>query len=200
MNPLESIDVELKSLVADRAAIDRKITALEEAKKTLLQVYEQLDPVPSVERFVEPTDVGMTDAVRGAFRLNADRLLTPVQIREIVESHGFFALRKAEKGDYRNALAAIHQVISRLLAGKEIEGPFPQGNEKVYRWRRTPEIDSIIRETFQVGTTEEAYREAMTHPFPSSPSAGRRCFRDRHHEINHKLSDYPGSSEGSVLA
>lgn len=130
MNPLDSIESEVTELLIQRAQIDRKLAALDDAKKVLQQVYgKPLSPIPSVEQFVEATDIGITDSVRGAFRLNSSRSMTPAQVRDTVSSHGF------DLSKYKNAMATIHQVISRLVDAGEVEGPFPQGNEKLYKWK-----------------------------------------------------------------
>jgi hypothetical protein len=128
MNPLESIEFEIVELTRQKVEIERRLVALLNAKTLLEKVYTPLTPIPTIEQFLEAADVGITDAVRGAFRLCAERKMTATQIRDIVASHGF-GLEK-----YRNAMATIHQVISRLVESKEVDGPFPQGNEKVFQW------------------------------------------------------------------
>lgn len=120
--------------------IDQTIQMLENALVPLRQVYAQPPQVfipDSVAQFVEASDVGITDAVRGAYRLNADRRLTATQVRNIVASHGF------DLSKYDNAMANIHQVISRLKENKEIDGPFQQGNEKSYQWANKPGLKEM---------------------------------------------------------
>jgi hypothetical protein len=129
MNPLDSIEVRLKEIARRRAELDQESGALEEAKKILLQTYKRpASAAPSVESLIEPGDVGMTDAVRGAYRLNPDRKLAAAQIYKVIEGHGFNVSR------YENAMANIHQIIGRLKESAELDGPFVQGNEKAYQW------------------------------------------------------------------
>jgi hypothetical protein len=157
MNPLESIEAELKELRAQRVEIDQKLVALEDAQKLLSQVYgPPISAARLIEQFLEGSDVGITDAVRGAYRLNADRKLAASQIRDIIAESGF-DLRK-----YKNAMATIHQVISRLIDAEEIEGPFQQGDEKVYKWRE--------KAALPIGRVQPAYYiPASSDPITTPP-------------------------------
>lgn len=165
MNPLESIENEIAELVVERVNIDRKLAVLKDAKKVLEQVYGQpLKPIPSIEQFVEAADVGITDAVRGAFRLNAIHNLTPLQVRDVMTVHGF------NLSKYTNAMAVIHQVISRLLDAQEIEGPFQQGNEKTYKWKGKAHRVALT-DQIQVSDIKlhPAYMPASTDPMTAPP-------------------------------
>jgi hypothetical protein len=133
MNPLESIELRLRDLLSKRTEIDREVSALQEARDILMRVSEQpLQSIPSIEEFIEAGDVGITDAVRGALRLNYPNRLTALQIRNVVESHGF-ALKK-----YRNAMATIHQVLKRLVEDSKQVAVSVEGDEKFFQWIERP--------------------------------------------------------------
>lgn len=129
MNPLETLEFTLTELKRKRNDLDRSIIDLENSITTLRRVYvDEGRPVPTIAQLFQPADVGITDAVRGAFRLNADRRLTALQVRDVVASHGF------DLSKYSNSMATIHQVIKRLLEGQELQF-FGNGNEKTaYQW------------------------------------------------------------------
>jgi len=127
MNPLESIELRLEELLLKRGEIDREINGLQEARKLLLPVYGQsFQPIPSIEAFIGAEDVGITDAVRGALRLNSTHKLSALQIRDIMEVHGF------DVAKYTNSMATIHQVLQRLVKAGQIM--FFLGNPKTYQW------------------------------------------------------------------
>jgi hypothetical protein len=166
MNPLNVIDEKLRAITAKREELDREIKGLQEARKILLPLYEPDEAaksIPSIEEFIEGQDVGITDAVRGALRLNSVHRLTATQIRDIVGSHGF------DLGKYANAMATIHQVIQRLVkAGQVI--PVTQGAEKMFQWieRSVPNPSSLAR------TLHPAYRPVSVDPVAAPPERQER--------------------------
>jgi hypothetical protein len=131
MNPLETVELKLKELITQREQIEREIAGLEEAKKILTPIYTQPTAIPSIEELVETADVGITDAVRRALRLNAHQKLTAVQVRDAMVSQG------VDLSKYKNAMATIHQVLRRLVEAKQVapsmQGAFP-GPERVFQW------------------------------------------------------------------
>jgi hypothetical protein len=136
MNPLRDIEEKLKNRFAQRDALDREICDLQEAKR-LLSPYFDAPVTTAIETSFNPPDMGITDAVREAVRLSGSRMLTAIQIRDIVASRGF------DLSKYNNAMATVHQIIKRLVDSEEIEGPLPRGNEKVFRWRGEREAPAI---------------------------------------------------------
>ena len=186
MNPLESIEVRIKDLVTKREEIDRELTGLQEAKKVLTPIYGQpLQSIPSIEAFIEARDVGITDAVRGALRLNYPNRLTATQIRDVVESHGF-DLKK-----YRNAMATIHQVLKRLVEDSKQVDASVEGDEKFFQWIERPRssplhaayapanMDPMTAPPMQPGrmnTPMDAENNALTRAnrFTNNPLAGKK--------------------------
>jgi len=75
---------------------------------------------------IEP-EVGFTDAIREVLKTSIT-YLSPVDIRNELQR------RKFDLEKYKNPLAAIHQILRRLDAAKEIE-KHPDDDKKLYRWR-----------------------------------------------------------------
>jgi hypothetical protein len=131
MNPLESVELRLKALIALREVIDREVKGLEDAKGILKPFYEvpEISSIPSIEEFVEAGKPGITDAVRAALRTNANRKLTATQVRDVMVSQGF----DLGKDKYKNAMATIHEVLRRLIDAKQVT-PSTQDNERSFQW------------------------------------------------------------------
>jgi hypothetical protein len=127
MNSRDSIESEIAELLRQKSELEVRIAALRKAKRVLEKADSLLGATSSIAVLAEGRDVGITDAIRGAFRQNPERTLTPIEVRDIISSHGF------DLAGYRNAMAAIHQVISRLASRDEIR--HTQGNGMPgYRW------------------------------------------------------------------
>jgi hypothetical protein len=72
--------------------------------------------------------MGLSEAIRLAFRLAMPRSLTPTQLRDKLKEANFNLER------YKNELPPIHNTISRLKDQGEIEEvPGPSG-ERAYKW------------------------------------------------------------------
>jgi hypothetical protein len=161
MNPLSVIDEKLRVVTAKRDELDREIRGLQEARTILLPFYqpdEAAKTIPSIEEFIEGQDVGITDAVRGALRLNSAHKLSPTQIRDIVASHGF------DLSKYTNAMATIHQVLQRLVKAEQIV-PFSSGNDKRFQWvEKSPSNPSSLGRMLH-----PAYMQASIDPMIAPP-------------------------------
>jgi hypothetical protein len=152
MFPIESIDIRIKQLLLNREVIEREISALQEARKLLLPIYGQtIQQIPSIEEFIEAGDVGITDAVRGALRLNSVHRLTATQIRDIVVSHGF------DLNKYTNAMATIHQVLQRLVKAGQVT-PLTHGGDKAFQWIEKPASPPTTPEALPALTEVEMAR------------------------------------------
>ena len=82
------------------------------------------------EQFVEEDALGLTDAIRQAFK-TAEKQLTPLDIRERLEQLGY------DTDKYGNVMASIHTVIRRLADNGEIVEAGRTPNDKPrYVWKR----------------------------------------------------------------
>ncbi len=145
---MDAIEDAIMDLTTERTRIDLKLRVLEEARKVLSAVYEPLGTVPSVEQFIDATDVGITDAVRGAYRHNADRTLGAGDIAEIIKASGFNLAK------YKNQMSVIHQVISRLVESGELTPMDLSSGEKAYQWNLKDAAERISAGKFGSGTLQ----------------------------------------------
>lgn len=80
------------------------------------------------EEFVEEDALGLTDAIRQAFKAN-DKPMSAINMRVTLEQLGY------DISKYGNALASIHTVIKRLVLKKEIVQKGTNSESKaVYVW------------------------------------------------------------------
>jgi len=121
----------LKSLAAQRDAIDREIAAvlrIIEGAQIASQDPSQWNPdspsgVPKNPSDAEP--VGMTESVRKILRRSSVGLL-PTEIRDALELMGI------EGSSPKNLLIHVHKVLGRLLENEEV-GQVPRDGKMAYR-------------------------------------------------------------------
>jgi len=124
MNPLENAQAELGRLLETKAQInadiDRKIEAVQKAIQLFWPVYGQEEASPKLENAF-PEGVGMTEAIEVVLMASPDKPLPATSIRNGLLEAGF-------KLSGNNPMAAIHQVLKRLVArgnwfvSEEIDG------------------------------------------------------------------------------
>lgn len=111
---LDDLVEELEVLDDKREKVQRRIFSLRDLIFALSNVLGE-DPYKTrpelFPELIEP-ETGFTDAVREVL---SDEYQSPVDIRDELKRRRF----NLEK--YRNPLAAIHQILSRLVASKEVE-------------------------------------------------------------------------------
>lgn len=81
-------------------------------------------------------DTGLTDAVRKALQSLHAMSLSPIQVRNRMESLGF------DLSPYKNVLASIHTILKRLKAKNEVTSRERDG-KTVYRWALPIKISSL---------------------------------------------------------
>ncbi|WP_263375375.1 hypothetical protein [Granulicella aggregans] len=81
------------------------------------------------EQFVEEDAIGLTDAIRGAFR-GAGGPLQPTEVRDRLKSTGVDITK------YGNVMASVHSVISRLHARGDIQ-PVTVGGKPAFTWNHS---------------------------------------------------------------
>lgn len=81
------------------------------------------------EDFDEEESLGLTDAIRDAFKAKADQNLIAMEVRDVIKSLGY------DVSKYGNVMASVHSVIKRLEAKGEIRHVGNRGDGKpAYRW------------------------------------------------------------------
>jgi hypothetical protein len=94
---------EYETLGAQRREIDARLEQLAQTIGTLNRLCG----------FVSTVQWGLTDACRVVLK-NAGRAMTPVEVRDRLESVGF------DLAKYSNSLAAVHTVLKRLNQSQEV--------------------------------------------------------------------------------
>jgi predicted RNA-binding protein YlqC (UPF0109 family) len=79
------------------------------------------------EQYIAEDELGLTDAIRRAFKQNYLRDFTALEIKPELESMGH------DLGRYGNAMASIHSVIKRIQ-DKDIKQTGSRGGKPCYRW------------------------------------------------------------------
>src|SRR5580698_4324235 len=119
-----------KSDLAERVATLGKAQATaEQAEKDIVELRQTIAALQRLcgePEFVEEDALGLTDAIRMAFK-TAGREMSPHDVREYVENSGY-------AGRWGNLLASIHTVVKRLHAKGEIQATGNVNGRDTYRW------------------------------------------------------------------
>jgi hypothetical protein len=92
----------------EQEMLEKKITGL---RATIAALARMLD-----EEFVEEDAIGLTDAIRAAFRAaGLTGTLTPTEVKEKLEMMGY------DTAKYGNVMASVHTIINRLVGKREIK-------------------------------------------------------------------------------
>jgi hypothetical protein len=124
---LKQAKADLAEQVAVLGQAQERADKAEKAIVELRQTIAALQRLCGEPEFVEEDALGLTEAIRMAFR-TADRDMSAHDVREQMESMGY-------AGRWGNLLASIHTVIPRLHKKGDI---VPAGNlngRELYRWR-----------------------------------------------------------------
>jgi hypothetical protein len=124
---LETAKAEMGELLRQRKEIDARIGKLAPLIEYLSALCDQVLPPPDLPMPSE-LDLGLSDAIRLAFKSVAPEPLTPTEVRDKLRASGF----NLEK--YANELPPIHNTIQRLLKNGEIEEDASKRDGKAYKW------------------------------------------------------------------
>jgi hypothetical protein len=123
---LETATAEMSDLLLQRQEIEARIGKLAPLIEYLSSLCDQLPP-PALPMPSE-LDLGLSDAIRLAFRSASPQSLTPTEVRNKLRESGF------NLDKYANELPPIHNTILRLLKNGEIEESVPKRDGKAYKW------------------------------------------------------------------
>jgi len=130
-----------KADLAEQVALLGK--AQEQAEKSEKAIVELRQTIAALQRlcgegeFVEEDALGLTDAIRMAFKTHEpgmfgiDNGLSAHDVREKLESMGY-------AGRWGNLLASIHTVIKRLREKGELEAAGNVNGRETFKWRPGP--------------------------------------------------------------
>jgi len=132
---LATAEKELAEELGKLKATQERITRLENAINALRELSKQQTVSTALEALrkmkLEPSAVqalGLTEIVKGILRQAHPKDLTAPEIRDELVALGF------DLSGYKNPLAAIHNLIGRLVASNEISVITTEGREAV-RWK-----------------------------------------------------------------
>jgi hypothetical protein len=123
---LETATAEMSDLLRQRQEIEARIGKLAPLIEYLSSLCDQLPP-PALPMPSE-LDLGLSDAIRLAFRSASPQSLAPTEVRDKLRESGF------NLDKYANELPPIHNTIIRLLKNGEIEESVPKRDGKAYKW------------------------------------------------------------------
>jgi len=123
---LTKANEELANLLRQREHLEIEIAKKRYRIAALMVLANENEEIDQV---IGMTLGGLTDACRTAFKSAYPEILTPVAVKERLDYLGFPIKH------YKNALAAIHTVISRLFDAREIVPAKTESGETGFFWR-----------------------------------------------------------------
>ena len=113
--------LELGKCIQKQEALETSIAKLQEVAVAIARLLG--------EEYVPEDAMGLTDAIRQAFKTTPNVAMTTKEVRARLQQMGF------DIAQYGNVLASIHTVISRLHAKKEIKHAAVRNDGKpAYQW------------------------------------------------------------------
>ena len=108
-NPLQSLQRELETRLAERAAIDQKIKAVRRSIKVLEPLYGGVRPSGVYPMSIlAKGPMGITDRIREVLKANPNQALAPTRVRDLMLSFGF------DIPNGPNPMATIHTILKRI--------------------------------------------------------------------------------------
>ncbi len=118
-------------------AHEKKITGL---RATIAAISRMLD-----RDFVEEDAIGLTDAIREAFKSVGQGSLIPTEVKSRLEMMGYDTAR------YGNLMASVHTIINRLVQKGEIRQIGMRDNKPAYQWVEKLSASAIAKMAGLVG-------------------------------------------------
>jgi hypothetical protein len=131
----------------------REIELLEERISGLRETIFALSRMLRAEPFEEADALGLTDAIRQAYRTHGGPLV-PTDVRARLESMGY------DTGKYGNLMASVHSIIGRLEKRGEIRSSGTIGGKPAHAW-----VPKTLIEQFGQGVAEGMAGAAGESPY-----------------------------------
>jgi hypothetical protein len=125
---LEAAKTEMGELLHQRNEIDSRIGKLAPVIEYLSLLCDEIQSPPPDLPMPSQLDLGLSDAIRLAFRSAVPESLTPTEVRDKLKASGF------NLGKYANELPPIHNTIARLKEQGEIEETARPNGDRAYKW------------------------------------------------------------------
>jgi chromosome segregation ATPase len=125
----DTLDKAKKELISNQQRLGRILQEQEELENRNTKLREVVNTLSRLlgEQFVEEDAIGLTDAIRQAFKTSSTPL-QPTEIRDRLKSIGLDITK------YGNVMASVHSVINRLLSRREIQ-QVAVGGKPAYQWK-----------------------------------------------------------------
>ena len=113
----DSLEQFKREIVTKKLELGKCIQKQEELETRISQLQEITVAIARLlgEEYVPEDAMGLTDAIRQAFKTEPNANMTAMEVRAKLQKMGF------DITQYRNVLASIHTVLTRLHAKKEIK-------------------------------------------------------------------------------
>jgi|SRR5271163_2191881 len=174
-----------KADLADRVAtLGAAQDTAERAEKDIVELRQTIAALQRLcgePEFVEEDALGLTDAIRLAFKTEDSKRMggmSAQDVREKMESMGY-------RGRWGNLLASIHTVIKRLFDKGELEAAGNLNGRETFRWKEKRTLGGKMTldpapPTLIANPKQDSMREAMARkpgqpPIP--PASMRRDYR-----------------------
>ncbi len=125
---LVTAKTEMGELLRQRTEIDSRIGKLAPVIEYLSVLCDEIQSSPPDLPMPSQLDLGLSDAIRLAFKSVVPESLTPTEVRDKLKGSGF------NLDKYANELPPIHNTIARLKEQGEIEETARPNGDRAYRW------------------------------------------------------------------
>lgn len=127
------LDKAKAELVVSQKRLGEHLAGQEAEEKNIARLREFIVTMSKLlgEEFVEEDTLGLTDAIRQAFKTHTTAL-QPTEVRDKLQQLGHDLTK------YGNMMASIHAVINRLVAKQEIVRADAVGGKPAFRWNTAP--------------------------------------------------------------
>jgi hypothetical protein len=129
LNQLRAFNAELAGLEAELAQRDIEREELRTRIDHTRKIVANLAALCGVNTADDITTLGFTDAVRWVMRLNKEKKMNALEIRDILLE------KRYDLSGYSNALSSLYTVLGRLTDAGELE-KFTDGLATSYQWKR----------------------------------------------------------------
>jgi hypothetical protein len=113
------LQAKIGECLKEQAQLEKRLVGVRE---TIVALSKMLG-----EDFIEEDALGLTDAIRQAFKTYGSSL-APTDVKERLEQSGY------DTAKYGNVMASVHSVINRLVSRGEIRSTGTIGGKPAYEW------------------------------------------------------------------
>jgi hypothetical protein len=155
-SPMNRIDFKetLKNAKAELAELQHEmglcLQRQEELEKKIAAIRQMIMGFSAAlgEQFVEEDSLGLTDAIRQAFKTH-EAPLTPTDVRGRLEALGY------DTSKYGNMMASVHTIINRLVTQGQIRQNGTIAGKPAYQWIQQPIANALAARLAEAETKKK---------------------------------------------